>query len=605
MDVPGIGHVRFSNPEWLPALWGLLAIVVLYLLRRRAAKMLVPHLPIWEKVLARMRRRRRWHRVLFSLVLQLLIFAAAVVLLAGPYTERGRPGRGHTIVILDRSLGTRARDAQGVPVAESVLDRGRALLAEAAAAGPTSLAFLQDGLVPMVAATEDLSRLQAVLVDPGAPRGGRDLAALVGLRAVTGEASRIVYVTPFAPPAASALADARITVVASALSEPNAGIVSVRREGEGLAVRVAGKGGARSLRIVRDGRTLEEKTVTPTLAGTEVLMPVPADAGPHPDLVLDPNDAFPDDDRVPLAFPEREHLQLLVVSDTPTPWLDAFLEASVVIDVKGSHRAGSARFREWIDDYEVVVLVDDQQDLPLPPGRYLLLGSGAPELPIVRDPRREGPAEAVRVRAEDPLVRALDLARWQITKVATTRGREGLDVVVEGSTGPLISRARTPTHRIVDVAVRPDTKVSTLPLMAAFPLLLEAALIELAGVREGAGPPVYPAGGTLVLEPGESPRLETLDGRPLRDLRPLPDGTGWRIDMRPGRYRVGADADARAIAVAWLDHPGRPGRPLQQSGELTAFDEILERTSLRWFLLCVLLGALGLEWWLWNFRFTD
>jgi len=608
MDVPGMGVVRFVHPEWLLALWGLLLLIPLYLLRRRAVRVFVPHLPIWERVLARRRRRPGWQRALISLLLQCLIFAAAILLVAGPVTDRDQPGRGHTVIVLDRSLGTRARDVDDVPVAAAVVARGEELAERAVVAGPVALAFLQDGLIPLLAGTEDLTRIREALDDPGSPRGGRDFLAVSELRPVLGPDVRIVCVTPFAadPETTAALGRAGVLVVPAGRARPNAGIVAVERVGDGLRVRVSGGGGVRSLALRRDHRVLFQRTVNPVADGADVSVPLPADAGPAPDLVLGPGDGFPDDDRVPLAFPERERLSLLVVADTPTPFLDAFLEASSVVDVSASHRVRSNAFREWVDDYDVVVLVDDQQELPLPPGRYLLLGSGAPELPVVRDPQSESASEPVEVHQEDPLVRALDLARWKITAVAKTRARSGLEVIVGGSTGPLVSRARTQSHQIVDIAVRPDPTVSTLPLMATFPLLLEAALIELSGHQEAGAPPVLPAGGVLQLARNEEPVLRVRGGGGLPRLRQLPDGTGFRLPERPGHYEVGSGQGSRTIAVGLLEHPGRPGAPLEGSApQLPPFPESHERVSWRWLLLFVLGGALLLEWSLWHLRITE
>lgn len=602
--MPTLADIQFSHPAWLDALWGLPVIVVLYLIRRRAARVLVPHLPIWENVLERMRKRARWTRTLVSILVQLVIFATAVLLLAGPYTEHDVEGEGHTVVIVDRSLGVGALDAQGVPVSEIVLERARELVEQATASGSASLAFLQDGVRAQVTATHDVDVLRAALEDPGAPRGRRDWGAVAMLRAAVGPRSRIVVVTPFAPGAAfdDALQQAQVLVIRAGEPAPQAGIVRVLRDPDGVKVTVAGTGTERRLVLRRDGDSILEATVRP---GDEVRLALPADAGVAPDLVLEPEDGFPDDDLAPLVLPERQRISVLVVSDTPTPWLDAWLKASSVVDVAGSNRTRSTQFREWVDDYDVTILVDDQQELPLPDGRYVLLGSGAPDLPVSRDPRRIGPSEPVKTRREDPLVRALDLARWHITKVARTRARDGLDVVVEGSTGPLVSRGSTDDVRFIDIAVRPDPAVSTLPLLAAFPLMLEAALIELVALERKGGPPVLRAGGVLALLPGEEPVLFTPSGSALPRLELLPDATGYRLPERPGRYWIGDTEDARRIAVATLDHPGRPSAPLTVERSLPPFPERTSKSSLRWVLLWVLAGALAVEWWLWHLRVTD
>jgi hypothetical protein len=608
MELPDPWAVRFEESVWLAALWGILCIVLLYFLRRRAARILVPHLPLWEDVLARMRRRPRWIRVLLSLLLQVLVYAAIVLALAHPVTVETTPGRGHTIVVLDRSLGTLAKDEDGLPLSEAVLLRGRSLMSEAIASGPVSLAFLGGGLRARVTATEDEVRLMEGLMDPGAPSGGRPLETLLQLRRVVGDASRIAWVTPFDPGEADAadLAAAGITVVGTGGLDTNAGIVGVeRRESAEVLVRVRGEGPARKLQLTRDGRVLAEVAVTPSSAGTQIPLPLPPDAGAYPDLVLDPPDGFPLDDRVPLALPERERIRVLVVADSPTPYVDAFLEASVVLDRKGSHRVGSRQFREWVGDYDAVIIVDDATDLPLPPGRYLLLGSYAPDLPVQRAQGGiEGPAEPVRIRKADPLVRGLDLDAWRIQAVSPTRSTAALDVIVEGSTGPLLSRAVTDRYRLIHLAVRPDTAASALPRLSAFPLLLEAALVELAGPTGDVAPPALPAGGTLDLLTGEEPLLMTPQGATLPPLREEPDGGGYVLPERPGRYRVGSRDEARTIGIGLLDHPGRPGSNAAPPGALAAFPSVSRTRSWRASLIWVLLVVLGLEWLLYQTRIT-
>ena len=244
-------------------------------------------------------------------------------------------------------------------------------------------------------------------------------------------------------------------------------------------------------------------------------------------------------------------------------------------------------------------------DLPLPDGRYLLVASGAPDLPIVRDTRVRGPSEPVFVKKDDPLVRALDLSRWEIKDVAATRAKDGLEVIVRGSSGPLVSRARLPGMALIDVAVAAESRSSTWPLMAAFPLLLDAALLELSGNDGAHLRIVFAAGGECVLETGTPPVFVPEDGSAAVETGPLSDGTGYRVPDRPGRYRIGSGDGARAISVALLDHPGRPGAAAGGDPALTPFPERHRDRSLRYVLLVVLGVTLLLEWWLYQLALTD
>lgn len=604
-----LADIRFADPAWLYALWGLPVVVLLYLIRRRASRLMVPHLPIWEDVIEQMKKRRRWTRTLLSILLQLLLFATAILAGAGPYVEERRPGVGHTVIVVDRSLGTRALSSSGRPLNATVAERARELMAQAVGHGTVSVAFLQNGVRAKVPATRDIEELRAPLEDPGIPSGRRDWREVAGLRAAVGQEPRIVVVTPFAVAEddRAAIESAGVVVFGVGGVVPQAGIVEVRRTPEGLRVVVQGRGPERELALRRgpDSEPVVRVPVTPSPSGTPVTVPVPVDVGARPDLELLPYDGFRSDDRVPLVLPERERIGVLVVSDTSTPWLDAWLRASEILDPSRSNRTRTTQFREWVDDYDVTILVDDEQELPLPGGRYLLLGSGAPDLPISRDERSVGAAEPVETRAEDPLVRALDLSRWRVHEVVATKAGDGLDVIVRGTRGPLVSRGETSSVRFIDVAVRPDPRTSTLPLLAAFPLMLEAAVIELVGRDVRGGVPVLGAGRVLTATSGEDGRLFTESGAALPRLARSLDGTGFVLPERPGRYLVGTGDDARTVAVGLLDHPGRPTAPAPPSAALPPFPDTTVRVSFRSVLLWALAGLLALEWWLWHLRATD
>lgn len=602
-----LDQVAFRTPEWLQALWLLPLVILLYLWRRRAVRWEVPHLPLWERVLAKYRRRSRWTRTLLSILLQTAILACAIVWLAGPFVPRARPGTGHTVVVLDRSLGTRALDADGVPLSERVLGRGRELVSEALSRGTVSVAFLADELIARVPTTDEPSVVAEALLDLPAPEGGRRCDRLARAAPALGDGARKAYVTPFVPSDAevAALEDAGVLVVRAGSPVPQAGITAVTRSGtRKLAVTVAGEGPPRALRLRSGEELVARADVTPTPEGASVEIDLPAAAGPAPTLELHPADAFTPDDRAALVFPEREKVSVLVVADRPAPFLLSFLEASAVVDRARSGQTTPAEFRDHVRDYDVVILVDGDQELPLPAGRYLLLGAGAPELPVQRERGRVGPAEPVDIRQEDPLVRALDLSSWRVERVVATKARPDLDVIVRGSRGPLVSRGARPGIKLVDVAVPPDLRASTLPKLNAFPLLLEAALVELVGLTDVIRTPVFRTSGRIDLGPSEEPFLISESGSRLA-LGELADGTGFRLPPRPGRYRVGEGAEARRISTAILDHPGRPGAPLEGNATLAPFPEVPYRESLEGLVLLVLGGLLLLEWVSYAFLVTD
>ena len=213
-------------------------------------------------------------------------------------------------------------------------------------------------------------------------------------------------------------------------------------------------------------------------------------------------------------------------------------------------------------------------------------------------------AQPIRVKQEDALVRALDLSSWIVHQMAPLVPKAGLDVVVEGSLGPLISRGGAGGLRFVHLSVSPDPRQSTFPLMEAFPLFLEAALRELVGIGRLRGRLVERAGGELALLAGEEPSLVSPSGSIL-ELEPLPSGTGFRLPEQVGRYLVGGADPQRPLAIAVLDHPGRPARPLTADDALRSFPESEREVPAGLLLLAVLLGLLIVEWLSYHLLLTD
>jgi hypothetical protein len=369
-------------------------------------------------------------------------------------------------------------------------------------------------------------------------------------------------------------------------------------------VTVDGDEGTRELQVISRGEIKQRRQVSLVGGSTEFVLDLPRETGAEVELRLHPEDAFSEDDRAPLVIPERRRLKVLVVAPGRTPFLDAFLAASSLIDAADSGRVEPAAFRPPDPRFDVTILVGFDLDQTLPKGRYLVLGGRFAGLPIARPGGARGAAQPVRVEKEDALVRALDLAPWVVHDMGPLRAESGLRVVVQGSLGPLISRGEVGGARFIHLSVPPDPRRSTLPLMEAFPLFLEAALDELAGGRKLRARLVERAGGVLSLLPGEQPVLLDPTGSELA-LDPLPDGTGFRLPERIGRYRVAGVEPRRPLAVAVLDHPGRPGPPLVAADPLVPFPDVERRHPVGNELLLVLGGLLLLEWVLYHRLITD
>jgi hypothetical protein len=589
--------LAFEAPEWL---WGLLAVpvvVLLDLLLRRVEARPVAHLPLWEEVLARRRPGRApWRRIL-GILLAAATAAVPPILLARPTRPRPVPGSRPVVVVVDRSLGTRMRDGSGEPLHARLEALAPLLAKQAAGGGEASLLALDDGL-HLVAGPGPVLGWPLALGSLPAPRGDRALLRVVEARPLWPPETLVLVLTPFAPAEADEAALAAVGIQASGLGPlpAQAGIVGVEEEPGRLRVDVEGTTRARTLLALReDGTVLARSPVRDAEGHQEILLALPLEDSPPHELRLLPPDPFPEDDQVPLAGAGRAGLRILLVAEGPTPYLDAALEAMAgrKVDARRSGRAGRAEFPPLVPSYDVIILCGVDLEVPLPPGRYLLLGSRVPDLPLAFAAGPPGPLEVGVPPRPDALVRGLDLQGWRVEEGLAIEARPGAEVVVPGSRGPLLARVRGRERSAVVLAVRPDLRASTLPLLAAFPLFLEAALDELGGAA-GRRRVVHRAGG--VLEDVAAPHFVDAQGRVLAAL-PDPLGGGVLLPEEPGRYRIQDDGDPKEVAVAWLDHPGRPG-PALSPRDPPPPPARVEVAPLDRELLLLLAGLLLLGWWL-------
>jgi hypothetical protein len=581
--------VAFENPEWLQALWGLPLIVLLYLIRKRARRVLVPFLPFWQRVFAERRRQPSLLRTLISILLQMLAATAAIVALARPYRETSVAEPVRSVVIVDRGLAT-AMAPDGVPLADRAAARGHEVFVRASSAGPTTVAVLRSGLEPRSAGAAAFEGLPA-------PAGSRPLEEIATLRAASDPATRIFFVTPFA---VDPKLLAGVTVIAAAPGPlANGGIRSVALDaarGE-LAVRADPGGTARTLFLrAADGSTLAS---APVSEPAPVVLKVPDDAPPDAELRLEPPDGFPADDLAPLDLPDRGRLKVVVASDAPTPALDSALLASSIMDEKSSGRVALGDLAKVVEEFDVAIVVGAPDGTALPAGSYFLADSFPQGMPATVG-AGEAEARATKRRADVPWLKALDVDEWRVHRMRPVEGLAGLDVLVEGTRGPLVARFEQGGVRAIALSVRPELAASTLPLIPAFPLMLRGALLELAPRSRTPGPPVHRAGDRIVLAPAEAAAVVAGDGSP-RPLRLARDGGGYELPSAPGRYAAGG----RTITVAWLDHPALPGAARVEDDPWPAAPRRPERRSFQPELLLLLIAVLLAEWCSYHFGATD
>ncbi|HYC76161.1 MAG TPA: hypothetical protein VEI02_00915, partial [Planctomycetota bacterium] len=457
----------------LSGLWLLPLLAALYAVRRRAARVDVPFLPFWEKVLAGRRRRASLARTFASVLLQAAMFALALAAVAGPYRTDRRAADVPLTLIVDRTAATAAPETSA-----AVMRRAREIAHAQVASGPASLGAWVDGRVVPLGRAAARDEVDALLAKAPAPSGVRDPEAVRAVGAAASPPGRVLVVTPFAvgDPASA------LEIVAVAGAPPkNGGLRAVERTATGLAVRVE-NGEGRALRLYDGAVALAS---TPAADRTE--LPLPASRPAAPRLALEPPDPWPDDDAVDLDFGGATRLKVVLASAAPTPALDAALAATDLVDAARSGRAGPSEWRRVADRYDVIVLVGLDLDLPPPPGRYLLFDATAPELPWARG-AGSGEARALRRRDDVAWLAALDPDEWTVHRASTFLVGDGAEVLAESDRGPLIARLRRGAVRAIAIAPPPTVAASTLPLLPAFPLMVRGALRELAPAEDAARP---------------------------------------------------------------------------------------------------------------------
>ncbi len=459
------------------ALWGLLilpAVLLLYLLRARRQEVVVSSVLLWERAARDLRAHRPLRRLERSLLLalQLLILALGVLALARP--QRLLPGAEALVVVVDTSASMQATDvapsrfevARQMARREVAGSRGPVAVV---AAGPQAL--LVQGPGPAADALRAVDRLRAT--DGGS---AMDQAVALALARLPGGGSgRVVVITDRAGPA---LPGVSYRIVGS--SDRNVGIAGIFADrlpdGTAVLVRVANAGREAvqvPVEVALQGRTLLRRQVSVPPGGTTVV-PLRVTGSGVLTARLAARDALAVDDAAAAVLPPPPQV---VVAGEDDPTLVQALAASGADVVTGSEVTAQALARA-----DVVVLTRPP-GADLPAGRYLLVGTVAPPLPVSVDGEAVG-LQVARWSRSHPLMRYVDLRGVSVSRALALRPAGG-EVLAWGE-WPLIWAYEGGGIRAVVVAAALDQ--TDLPLHPAFPIFVRNALAWLAGpsaVRAG------------------------------------------------------------------------------------------------------------------------
>ncbi|MDR7588053.1 MAG: VWA domain-containing protein [Armatimonadota bacterium] len=511
------------------ALWGLLilpAVLLLYLLRARRQEVPVSSVLLWQRAARDLRARRPLRRLEHSLLLalQLLILTLGVLALARPL--RPVPAAGPLVVVVDTSASMQATD-----VAPSRFERARRLAREEIrrAAGPVALieagpqAALREG---PGAPARALRALDALRPTDGAAAMDQAVAAALA-RLPGGESGRVVVFTDRAGPSVPGV-DYRIV----GTSDRNVGIA-------GIAADRLPSGTAAVVRVINAGRVPARVPLEVSVEGRPVLrqdVSVPAGGSSAVALRglgtgvltarLDAEDDLPVDDAAVAVLPPR--VRVAVAGEEDRALLEALAASGAEVVPATAQELARAD----------VVVINRLPLSDLPPGRYLLVGTVAPPLPVAV----EGEAaqlEVVRWSAAHPVMRFVDFQDVTVSRALALRPAGG-EVLAEGQ-WPLIWAYEGRGIRAVVLAAALDQ--TDVPLHAAFPIFVRNALAWLgdmpAAVRVGE-PFTVPAAAATVTVTGPGGGTQVLPAR---------GGAVSLVVERAGLYRLRDGDSVRLIAA--------------------------------------------------------
>ncbi|MEF8841389.1 MAG: BatA domain-containing protein [Haloarculaceae archaeon] len=499
----------FLTPLGLTALAALVPLVLLYLVRPEPTRLRLPTLeflaasdesgtdsPAFETL------RRN-----LLLLIQALVVVAVALALASPYvTVGGTETVEETVVVLDASASTTVADAGG----QSRFARAKTIAGEVAT-GTTSIVVARESPEVVLRRGSGEDAL-AALADVDVTEADGDLAAAItGAAAVAGREARIVVVSDFAGAdgwraAVETVRGRGYTVDVRQVGGQvaNVGIVGAEYGRTDVTVSVKNYGEGEVERTVSLGGERERLTLAPGDVGTATL-PVPTG---NNELRLSPGDAFPLDDRLYVAGPDRARIRVLLLTNEENRYLRTALDVleEVALTVERPPTSIS-------EPYDVVVFSGIDGDRLLRSTRQqaadVAEGGGGVIVGAQGDLRSVGYGELLAVEpagtASDPSLR---LADDRLTRgiqfpppevYVETQLKEGAEAVVTADGSPFVARARLGDGRLLYYGYLQSD--SAFHFHYQYPVFWKRAVYEAAG-RETLAATNYPTGTRLSVPNG-------------------------------------------------------------------------------------------------------
>ncbi len=584
-----LGNWALANPAGL--WWALLAlpIIALHILKPRRVRQTVAAIFLWKEVATPVTAARPWQRLIPSWLLfaQVLAALALALALAEPVRLTPLALAEHTIFVVDGSASMQTSD--GTPSRlDAAAERASELRRQVPTGGEASLIFASDNARALLTRSSDVGDFDRALegLEPYDGVGDFDNAFALAAGLNTGDRpTRVVFVSDggvspdslrFAP------AGTRYERVGETATNRSISRFSVEPTSEGLVARVAvrnhgGPVATQTLRIDVDGVTVDRQPVeldTGQIENLSVRLP----PGERIEAFLETDDGLALDNRAVATVARRPELSVLQLGPA-NAFLDAALDAidGVTVDRLDPEALADLDPAD-LDLAAVDVVIVDRVEVP----DELLAANGAPIVAIA-PPGGVGPISVTGeierpiltlVSNESPLATGLDfsdvlLARAQDVEVVGNQiGSETdptsapvaqtVETILAANRSPLLLHARRAGADIVYFTFALDE--STLPLQAAFPVLIDRMLTDLA---QSALPPArLPVGARLPLDPRVEATVTGPDGTSSAiapgSTAPVANRMGfWSIEQ-PDRVPVLVAVNPEAAESAIAPQPDLP-----------------------------------------------
>jgi hypothetical protein len=614
------------------AFWFALSLVVIFVLhgiRMFRRRMPTTTLWIWRQLAKESQSSLRLNRVVrnLPLLLQLLLAALLVLALAQPLWFRKVAIDRDVVLIVDASASMNARTSvNGQAGSSTRFDEARkaALNLVGEMHGGQRMALVEMAHAPRLVAsfTPDTAKLKQAIEGLSATDARADLKAnlLFGLSLAKDlEQRQLVLIGD------GAYRDDDGSV---AMLNDTTTFIPVGEAGDNVAITQFAyraflpplEGGELLLTVRSFGTSPRDVTASIALDGTppltrglnlppgsaqSVLIPVPAGLHGVARAQLLPGDELGSDDRAFAVIAGQEPAKVLLVGE-PDPPLHAVLQSLPALEVTYRDSAAGIAGDGALAAYDLV-LFNRVPPPPLERGTVVVLGGASPAGGVTSAGWVDHP-RITSWRAEDPLLRSVDVQRLEPGRAQALIPAPGTDVVVDALEGALITRRETGLLRVVTIGF--DLRASRISAQDAFPLLM-ANLVESARRNGGGGAATAVAAGEGYVwrHRGGAGALKVTasDGRSW-DYPPSDEPLRFDHTERVGIYTFEGNGGSEPMVVNLLDdresqiarNPDAVGRAAA-SGVGRGFGEV-SLEGWPWFVAAGLLFLLA-EWLVWS-RFT-